>query len=141
VVEVLDPEKYEDLDMPSLLPETHARKEKLANYRRKLTPEEQEEMTNRKCYLITRQARFSPLGIPGKFYISQRGYGMLEKAPIFSLALKLDQTESRLLPCNNDEEMERRVDWNRTKEHKLMLVTVGTRANLKSVDEYWSDND
>lgn len=61
------------------------------------------------------------------------------KDPIFSLVLTLDQGESRLLPCQNDEELERQIDW--VREYELMSITIGTRANLNSIDEYWSDND
>lgn len=55
--------------------------------------------------------------------------------------LHLDLEESRLLPFQNDEELEKRIDREGTKECEVMSVTLGTQANLNSVEEYWSDND
>lgn len=83
--------------------------------------------------------RDSPKGIPNTIYVCQRPLLEMVKDPIFSIVLKLDRGESRLLPCQNDEELERRIDW--TREYELMSVTLGTRANLDSVEESWSDND
>lgn len=83
--------------------------------------------------------RYSPKGMEGGFYIGQRYHSKMVKDPILSLVLTLDQGESRLLPCQNDEELQSRIDW--VREYELMSVNIGTRANIKSVEEYWSDND
>jgi hypothetical protein len=44
--------------------------------------------------------------------------------------------ESRLLPCQNDEDLARRIDGEMTQE--LMSSAL---ANLNSIDEYWSNKD
>ena len=44
-------------------------------------------------------------------------------------------------PSLPKEELEKRIDRERTKECEVMSVTLGTQANLNSVEEYWSDND
>ena len=66
-------------------------------------------------------------------------FSNMVKRPIYSLVLRIDPGQSRLLPGQNDEDLERRLDW--VKTHELMSVTIGTRANLNSSNEYWSDND